>query len=143
MKICITPYKEIKGGEKSIYDFIKNDYSVPNKVIEYLRTTKPFVMSPGIYKHPFKPEVDLLGPYMYTDVHYYWDRDTWKYVVKYGLTLPDEFVEYVTSGKGDSFLASFAKENPSWGKQIQKMKQGKNMMCFLPEDAGDIPIEKF
>jgi hypothetical protein len=57
-------------GTKSIYDYVKEGYSVSNQVIEYLKTTKPFYMSPGIYDHPFRPGVELLGPYTYTDGKY-------------------------------------------------------------------------
>ena len=66
-KVCISPYKELCCGEESIYNYVEKGYTVPDKVIAYLRTTKPFLMIPGVYKHPFKKEVDLLGPYLYTD----------------------------------------------------------------------------
>lgn len=65
--ICLTPFKEIHGGNESIYDYVEKGYSVPDKVIAYLRTAKPFLASPGIYEHPFKEGVTLLGPYLYTD----------------------------------------------------------------------------
>lgn len=41
---CITPYKELSGGEESIHDHIREGYEVPDKVIAYLRTTKPFMV---------------------------------------------------------------------------------------------------
>lgn len=31
--INLTPYKEIRGGELSIYDFVKEGYTVPQKPI--------------------------------------------------------------------------------------------------------------
>ena len=80
---------------------------------------------------------------MYTDGKYYWDRDTWKYVIKYGLKLPADFVEHVMSPEGEAFLKGFAARNDSWQDWIQEMKQEKNTLCLLPEDAGDIPLEEF
>ncbi|MCM1506428.1 MAG: hypothetical protein NC177_04745 [Ruminococcus flavefaciens] len=49
----------------------------------------------GVYQHPFKPEVTLFGPTMYSDGYYYWESNTAEYVSKYGLTLPDEFISHV------------------------------------------------
>lgn len=54
--VCISPFKEINGGEESIYDYVQDRYEVPDKVIAYLKTTNPYLMSLGIYKHPFKPD---------------------------------------------------------------------------------------
>lgn len=102
--ICITPFKEIKGGTESIYDYVEEGYTVPEKVIAYLRTTKPFLLSPGIYEHPFKKDIQLLGPYLYTDDRYYWDRDTWEYVVKYHVRLPEDFINHVMSIEGTAFI---------------------------------------
>ena len=73
--ICVSPYRELRFGNESIFDHVQGNYSVPDRVIAYLRTTQPYLMSPGIYKHPFKPETDLLGPYLYTYGKYCWDRD--------------------------------------------------------------------
>ena len=42
--ISLTPYKEIKGGSLSIYDYVEEGYSAPEKVIRYLRTTKAYAM---------------------------------------------------------------------------------------------------
>lgn len=67
MPIILTPYKELKFGELSIYDFVQEGYTVPKKVIACLQTKKPYIMSPGIYNHPFKEGKSLLGPYLYTD----------------------------------------------------------------------------
>jgi hypothetical protein len=58
--ISITPYKELDDGDESIYEHTKDGYAVPNKVIAYLQTTMPFVMSPGIYDHPFKTGTHLM-----------------------------------------------------------------------------------
>jgi len=52
--ISITPYKELHDGDESIHKHTQDGYAVPNKVIIYLQTTVPFMMSPGIYNHPFK-----------------------------------------------------------------------------------------
>ena len=136
--ISITPYKELRGGDESIHKHTKIGYAVPNKVIAYLQTTVPFMMSPGIYKHPFKAETRLLGPYLYTDGKYYWDRDTWKYVLKYNLVLPQEFIDHVMSDEGTAFLEKCEKENNSWGNVIGKWKEQPNTICLLPENAGKL-----
>ena len=109
--IPITPYKELHDGEESIYDHIQKEYVVPDKVIAYLQTTDPFLMALGIYEHPFKKGTQLMGPYWFTDGKYYWDRDTWKYVLKYGLVLPQEFIDHVMSEAGTAFLEKCIKEN--------------------------------
>ena len=141
--VCITSYKEIRGGEKSIYENVREGYSVPEKVIAYLRTTTPFMMSPGIYEHPFKPGSRLLGPYLYTDGKYYWDRDTWKYVLKYGLVLPQEFIDHVMSEEGTVFIEKCIEESDSWSNVIKEWKKRQGFICFLPENAGDRSIEDF
>ncbi len=143
--ICLTPYRELMGGkDKSIYDFVQEDYSVPDKVIAYLKTTKPYVMCPGVYKHPFKDHKNLLGPYFCWDgKKYYWDRDTWKYVVKYGLTLPQEFIDYVMSDEGTEYLEEFGRDNHSWGKVIENWKADSSALVMLPTDAGDIELDDF
>jgi len=141
--VSITPYKELRGGKESIYAHIKDGYVVPNKVIVYLQTTEPFVMSPGIYEHPFKAGTRLLGPYLFTDGKYCWDRDAWKYVVKYGLVLPQEFIDHVMSDEGTAFLEKCAKGHNSLGKIIEKWKEQPNSICLLPENAGNIDLEDF
>lgn len=141
--ICLTPYKELHMGDLSIYDYVENGYFVTDRVLLYLQTTQPFMMAPGIYAHPFKKDMNLMGPYLYTDGLYYWDRDTWKYVVKYGLKLPREFIHHVMSQAGEAFLKQFAEENDSWGKRVVEWKEQVNTFCLLPEDAGDIPLDEF
>ena len=141
--ICLTPYKELSNGSESIHGHVHEGYTVPEKVIAYLRTTKPFMMCPGIYDHPFKAGLKLSGPYLYTDDTYYWDRDTWKYVVKYGLELPQEFIDNVMSEDGTRFIEQQTEAGESWSAEIKKMKEKKGSMCLLPDDAGDIKLEDF
>ena len=140
--INVMPYKEIDGGEESIYDHIDENYVVPEKVIAYLKTTQPHAVCMGIYKHPFKDQ-DLLGPYWYTDGEYYWDRDAWKYVVKYHVTLPQAFVDKVMSEEGTAFLEKCMESDESWAKNIQSLKARPNTLCLMPDDAGDIDLEDF
>ena len=140
---CLSPFKEVHFGDKSIHDFVQEGYTVPDKVIAYLRITEPYMMSPGIYEHPFKPGTRLLGPYLYTDWKHFWDRDLWKYVVKYHVTLPEEFVEYVMSGAGDAFYEEFIDKSDSWSETIKKWKKQKGMLCLLPDDAGDKELADF
>ncbi|MFG6369530.1 MAG: hypothetical protein K1W16_14180 [Lachnospiraceae bacterium] len=139
---CITPYRELQMGSQSIYDNIQEGYTVPERVILYLQTKRLFTMALGVYAHPFKKDVDLLGPYMYTDGIYYWDRDTWKYVVKYGLKLPEDFIVHVMSEEGEAFLKSMSGKD-SWQEQLEELKQQKNTLCLLPDDAGDSSLEAF
>lgn len=141
--ICLTPYKELNRGSESIHDHVREGYTVPDKVIAYLRTTKPFVMSPGIYDHPFKEGVRLLGPYLYTDDKYYWDRDTWKYVVKYGLVLPESFINHVMSDEGTKFIEQQMKSTESWDETFKNLEKTNGYTCFLPENAGDRDLEEF
>ena len=142
-KISLTPFKELRGGKESIYDNIKDGYSVPSKVIAYLKTTNPYMMSPGIYEHPFIKGKRLLGPYLYTDGKYCWDRDTWKYVLKYGLTLPKDFIDHVMSDAGTAFIEKCKEENPSWGKTIACWEQRDSFTSFLPVNAGDVDLSDF
>ena len=141
--ICLTPYKELSSGEESIHDHIREGYKVPDKVIAYLRTTKPYAVCMGIYDHPFKEGTTLLGPYYYTDDKYYWDRDTWKYVVKYGLELPQAFIDHVMSEEGTKFIEQQIEENESWSDTIKQWKKQKGLLCLMPDDAGDKDLEDF
>jgi len=141
--INITPFKELRSGKMSIYDYVEPGYQVPGVVIAYLQTTKPYLMSPGIYEHPFKPGHRLLGPYRYTDDKFCWDRDTWKYVVKYGLTLPQEFIDHVLSPAGIQFLEEFKRTNPSWESVIRSWTDQPGMLCLLPDNAGNKDLENF
>ena len=142
-EIIITPYKEIHGGELSIYDFVQEGYTVPDKVIRYLQTKEPSMFSPGIYMHPFKEGKRLLGPYWYGDGKYAWDRDTWKYVVKYHLTLPEEFIEHVMSDAGTQFLEKACCKADSWYQKVEGLEGNNKYINFLPKDADDIDIEEF
>ena len=141
--IDLTPYKELHGGNESIHNHVQPGYTVPDKVIAYLRTTNPLLMSPGVYDHPFKPGKRLLGPYSYTDGKYFWDRDTWKYVVKYGLVLPQDFIDHVMSDEGTAFIEKCIDESDSWCEVIKGWKKRQGFICFLPENAGDTSLENF
>lgn len=140
--INLMPYKEINGGDESIYDYIDADFKVPPKVILYLQTTQPHMVSMGIYKHPFK-DMTLLGPYWYTDGEYYWDRDTWKYVLKYNVTLSKTFIDKVMSDEGTAFLERCAESEDSWAERIKAFKENPNVLCLMPDNAGDVSLEDF
>ena len=141
--VCLAPFEELRLGDASIHDWVEEGYEVPDKVLAYLKTTEPYMMSPGIYEHPFKPGERLLGPYCYTDGHFWWDRDCWKYTAKYHVRLPQEFVDYVMSGKGDRFLKSHAPDDSSWFNRIEDNYGDAPHGNFLPRDAGDIDVEDF
>lgn len=93
--------------------------------------------------HPFKDGKRLLGPYWYGDGKYAWDRDTWKYVVKYHLTLPEEFIEHVMSDAGTQFLEKAYCKADSWYQKVEGLEGDNKHMNFLPKDADDIDIEEF
>ena len=141
--ICLTPYKELHCGEESIYDHVHEGYEVPDNVIAYLRTTKPYAMSPGVYDHPFKKGERLLGPYLYTDDTYCWDKDTWKYVVKYGLELPQSFIDHVMSDAGTRFIEQLIDANESWSETIKQWKKEKGFLCLLPDSDTDEELKNF
>ena len=136
--INVTPYKEINGGEESIDE----NFTVPEKVIAYLQTTQPHLVCMGLYKHPFK-DMQLCGPYWYTDGEYYWDRDAWKYVVKYHVTLPQNFIDKVMSDEGTAFLEKCAESDESWSKRIKELKESPATLCLMPENAGDFSLDEF
>lgn len=142
-RVCITPYKEIDSGDESILDHVKPGYAVPEKVITYLKMGEAYYMCPGIYEHPFVPGKQLPGPYTYSDGYYYWDRDTWKYVVKYRLTLPQEFVDHVMSEDGTAFIEKRLQEEDNWGSVIKHWKRNSNALCLLPENGGDVELKEF
>ncbi len=141
--ISLTPYEELGQGEESIHDHIMDGYTVPTKVIAYLRTTKPYVMSPGMYNHPFRNDIELWGPYVYTDDLYNWDRDTWKYVVKYGLVLPQDFIDHVMSEEGTRFLEEQNVLQESWSKTIDKWTEETGMISYLYPDEGNTNLDDF
>lgn len=85
----------------------------------------------------------LLGPYCYADNHYWWDRDTWKYVTKYHVRLPQELVDYVISVAGDEFLQEHAPQADSWFQNIEGSYSDTPHVNLLPEDAGDVGVEEF
>ena len=142
-RICISPFREIHCGNKSIHDYVQEGYTVPDRVIAYLRTTQPYLMSPGVYDHPFKPGKRLLGPYLYTDGKYYWDRDTWKYVIKYHVTLPQEFIDHVMSEEGASFIERFIDQSDSWSHAIKEWNKRHGYLCLLPSNAGSAELKDF
>ena len=142
-RTCLSPFKELHFGDKSIHDFVQEGYTVPERVITYLRTTDPYIMCPGIYEHPFKPGKRLLGPYTYTDGKYYWDRDLWKYVLKYHVTLPQEFIDHVMSDEGKAYIEQFADSSESWSDTLKGWKKQEGMLCLLPDNAGDIELDDF
>lgn len=133
---CLTPYKELHWGKESIFDYIDPEFVVCDKVIQYLQTDESYLVAPGIYEHPFIPSKRLLGPYSYTDGQYYWDRDTWKYVVKYHLKLPKEFIDHVLSDKGTEFI----KAHRHGAKLFLSHDE---LLAHTSTDSTDIPLDDF
>ena len=133
--ICISPFKELRGGEESIYDYIDKDFSVPDKVIAYLRVKTGCLARPGIYEHPFKVGMRLLGPFKYTDGKYIWDSDLWKYVLKYHVTLPQEFVDYVMSSVLDDYFIQHIEDSDIWPEYMKPYKKKQGWKSFLPNHS--------
>ena len=137
----ITPYRELKQGDESIRDHLDGG-DVPDKVIEYLKSGTADVVCLGVYDHPFTGK-RLLGPYaICDDTRYCWDRDTWKYVKKYRLSLPSEFIDFVMSPAGDEALKTM-KQGAQWPDVIADWKQQPNRMVMMPADGGDVSLDDF
>ena len=94
-KKCLSPFKEINCGSESIYDYVKEGYTAPDKVIDYLRSAAPYLTCLGVYEHPFIKEKMIAGPYLCKDDNFYWEQNTWEYVAKYHVILPQEFIDYI------------------------------------------------
>ena len=142
--ICITPFKEIIGGDESIYDYVEEGYTVPDKVIAYLRIANLYIVSPGIYEHPFKKGINLRGPFSYTDDKYYWNSDTWKYVIKYHVRLPEDFIEHVMSDKGTEFIEKQIAASDEWSDVVKEWnKENEGYRCFFSDELTDKKLEEF
>lgn len=63
--------------------------------------------------------------------------------MKYHLTLPEDFIEYVMSEDGSAFLESCHYGVDSWYQAFEKSFADKRHMNFLPEDAGDVKLDEF
>lgn len=140
----ITPYKELRGGLESIHDHVSSSAPMPpDKVIAYLRAPSPSIACPGVYDHPFIEGRKLLGPYKCTDGNFFWDSDTWKYVLKYNLVLPQDFIDYVMSGAGDAFFEECIEKSELWTDAIKAWKKKQGYIAFLPSRSELIALEKF
>jgi len=85
-----------------------------------------------------------LGPYLLTDNIYCWDRDTWKYVIKYGLELPQDFIDHVMSDEGTQYIEQQIDSNKSRLEPVVKQwKKSKGFNSLLPYDARDIELKDF
>ena len=111
-------------------------------MILYLQTTQPHALALGLYKHPFK-DMKLCGPYQYTDGEYYWDRDAWKYIVKYHVTISQNFIDKVMSDEGTAFLKKYAESNEEWRKRIKELKENPAALYLLPKEPGDYSLDEF
>ncbi len=61
--------------------------------------------------------------------------------MKYGLVLPQEFIDYVMSDEGTGFIEQHIKDE--WSLTIKQWKQSENGLCLLPDEAGNIVLEDF
>ena len=98
--ICLTPYRELRHGADSLKAHLSAPRILPERVRQYLSLGRVVQVVQGIYRHPFSGK-ELVGPVLLGDGgRYTWDRDTLEYVEKYGLELPDEFIDYVMGSEG-------------------------------------------
>ena len=141
--IDLTPYKEIHCGKESIYDNVEEGFSVPDKVVLYLRTNDNLCAAPGIYEHPFMSGRNLFGPYISSDDIYAWERDTWKYVLKYGLKLPQSFIDYVMSEEGTKYIENYAKKDKVFSEILKKYNEDPKNLTVHVEGEDGIPYDEF
>lgn len=141
--IDLTPYKEIHCGMESIYDNVEEGYSVPDKVILYLRTNDNLCAAPGIYEHPFISGKNLFGPEISSDDIYAWERETWKYVLKYGLKLPKSFIDYVMSEKGTKYIENHAKMDEIFAEILKKYEEDPKNLTVYVEGENGVPYDEF
>lgn len=132
--VCACPVRRICSAENKDWVLARTipGYRIPDKVIAYLRAGTHYLACPGIYEHPYRPDIRLGGPEYYTDGHFYWDRDTWKYVLKYGFTLPPEFIDHVMSDSGTAFIDAAIDKSKLWCSAIKSFKKKQGFRCFLP-----------
>lgn len=97
----------------------------------------------GIYDHPFKEGITLSGPYFCTDDKFYWDWDTWKYVIKYGLELPKEFIDHVMSEEGTKFIEQQIEENEDLSDTIKQSRKQTEFQVLMPDAADYEDLEDF
>lgn len=64
-------------------------------------------------------------------------------MLKYHVTLPQEFIDHVMSDAGTEFLEEQAGQSDSWTGWIKDLKEQEGTLCLLPEDAGNIELDDF
>lgn len=143
--MIITPIKRVCCDSQKEYlrEHTRPGYTVPDKVIAYLRAGNAYMACPGIYAHPYRPGVRLLGPEYYTDGQFCWDRDTWKYVLKYGFVLPQEFIDHVMSDAGTAFIEEAIDKSELWCDAVKPLKKKQGFRCFLPDSEEMQRLEGF
>lgn len=70
-------------------------------------------------------------------------RDAWKYVLKYHVKLPQDFIEHVMSDEGTAFLEKARQNKDSWYQQVEEIEEGNSHINLLPRDGGDVSLEDF
>ena len=66
-----------------------------------------------------------------------------KYVLKYKVQLPQEFIDHVMSDAGKAYIENFYRHPDSWSETITAWKNQENGMCLLPDDAGNRELDDF
>ena len=62
--------------------------------------------------------------------------------MKYGLTLPQDFIDHVMSDEGTRFLEEQGILQESWDKKIAEWETD-GLVSFLPNNAGSVDVEDF
>lgn len=126
MRINLSPYIELGPGPYSIYDYVDPNFVVDDQVITYLKVGHCGLVCLGVYKHPFKPDKTMLGPYTFDDGDKYnWDSNLWEYVTKYHVTLPKEFIEHAMSVNGLKFIVENIDDSSLFSEAVKKYKKRK------------------
>jgi hypothetical protein len=95
-------FNELSYGRKngpSINDYFSDKNSDDEEnIINYIKSGKVFIVSPGIVYDIFdKSKLIEGGPYILTDGEYVWFHELAYYIEQYHIKLPEEFIMHMKS----------------------------------------------
>lgn len=121
-------------SDNNKWSTFKEGYQVPDKVIAYLCAGRSKGAVAHLMQHPFKSDKSI-SCHRYGDEMYTWYKDTWKFVVKYGLQLPKEFIDKVMSLESDIYFQNMIHILYGDKPLLEKHKQSLGYKCFLPSHS--------